>query len=94
MDEIDGSPINAVQRLALELMERDLDSLTDIELMNRSTDETWFIDLCINQLHRLPSEVEPIMGCREYTTLQAFFVVKQAQSRMTQSFQKASGNLA
>lgn len=86
----DGSRVNAVQRMALEMMDRDLDDLTDTELMNRSTDDTWFIDLCLDKLHRLPSEIEPIMGCREYTSLQAFFIVKQAQQRMTQSFAKAS----
>ena len=78
-----------MRRLALDLLERDIDDLSDVELMNRSTDDVWFIDLCLNTLHRLPSEVEPLMGCREYTTLQAYFVVKQAQSRMTASFKNA-----
>lgn len=88
LDE-DGDPENSVARLALELLERDIDDLTDAELFSRSTDETWFIDLCLDKLHRLPSEVEPLMGCREYTTLQAFYIIKQAQSRMAQSFAKA-----
>jgi hypothetical protein len=88
-DEIDGSEMNAVRRLALELLDRDIDDLSDSELMHRMTDEMWFVDLCLNQLHRLPSEVEPLMGCREYTTLQAYFVVKQAQSRMAASFKNA-----
>jgi hypothetical protein len=76
-----------VRREALALLERTADDLSDMELFGRLTDEGWYIDICIDQLHRLPSEVDPILGCREYTTLQARSIVKQAQSNLMQRFQ-------
>jgi hypothetical protein len=86
LDEIDGSELNAVRRVALELCERTIDDLTDLELFGRLTDDGWYLDLCVDSLHRLPSEVDPILGCREYTLLQARSIVKQAQDQMSRRF--------
>lgn len=81
-----------MRRRALELVgtSRTLDDLTDLELFARQTDDAWYIDLCIEQLHRLPSEIDPILGCREYTTLQARAIVQQARGEMMRMF--AGGN--
>jgi hypothetical protein len=76
-----------VRREALALLERTADDLSDMELFGRLTDDGWYIEICIEQLHRLPSEVDPILGCREYTTLQARSIVKQAQSNLMRRFQ-------
>lgn len=86
-DPIDGSELNAVRRRALELLERDDDDLTDAEVFaSEATDQFWFISLCVDQLHRLPSEVDPLLLCREYTLLQAHAVVRKAMSDMTKIF--------
>lgn len=90
LDEIDGSELNAVRRVALELCERTIDDLTDLDLFGRLTDDGWYLDLCIDSLHRLPSEVDPILGCREYTTLQARAIVRQAQAQLSQRFAGAT----
>lgn len=73
-------------RCALALVDRDLDDLTDLELFSRLSDEGWYIDLCVDQLHRLPSEIDPVLGCREYTMLQARAIVRQAQAVLMRKF--------
>lgn len=83
-DPIDGSEINAVRRLALELIARGEDDLTDMELMLRQPDDLWFADFCLTELRRLPSEVQ--IGMREYCALQARGVVKQAQDRLARTW--------
>ena len=81
-----------MRRRALELADRQrtLDDLTDMELFARQTDDAWYLDLCIDQLHRLPSEIDPILGCREYTTLQARAIVAQARSELMRTFANSS----
>ena len=85
LDE-DGDDNNAVRRLALALCGRTVDDLSDLELFGRLTDEGWYVDLCLDSLHRLPSEIDPILGCREYTLLQARQIVKQAQDQLSHQF--------
>lgn len=77
-----------MRRRALEIAtrERTLDDLTDMELFARQTDEAWYIDICIGDLHRLPSEIDPILGMREYVTLQARAIVAQARSELMRAF--------
>lgn len=75
-----------MRREALRLCARTIDDLTDMELFGRLTDEGWYVDLCVESLHRLPSEIDPILGMREYGVLQARSIVKQAQSLMMQRF--------
>jgi hypothetical protein len=87
-DEIDGSEVNAVRRRALELLTRSEDALTDAELFASQTDDYWYIDLCLEQLHRLPSEVDPLIGCREYTRLQAYYLVRRAIDDMQRLFRE------
>lgn len=70
---------------ALESLARTNNDLTDAELFASQTDEYWFVDLCMEQLHRLPSEINPIITCREYTKLQAYYIVKRAIADMQQS---------
>lgn len=86
VDEEDGSELNATLRKALELMERTIDDLTDVEVVLRQTDDGWFYDLCIGDLHRLPSEIDPLLGMREYCMLQARAIVKSAQAELTRVF--------
>jgi hypothetical protein len=81
-DPIDGSELNAVRRHVLELLSRTEDDMSDVELMARAPDSFWYIDMCLERLHRLPSEIDPLIGCREYTTLQAYALVKRAQEDM------------
>ena len=76
------------------MLQRTADDLTDAELFGRLTDEGWYVDVCLEQLHRLPSEVDPILGCREYTTLQARSLVKQAQSSLMRRFQNQSTGMS
>lgn len=70
---------------ALELLGRADDDLTDAELFARQGDPFWYIDLCLGQLHRLPSEVNPLLLCREYTEIQAYHLVKQAMQELQAS---------
>lgn len=85
LDEIDGSEINAVRRRAIELTEhKDEDEMTDLELFARAPEEFWYIDLCVDKLHRLPSEIDPVIGCREYTALQAHALITRAMGELMQ----------
>lgn len=70
----------------MELCDRELDDLTDQEVFARMTDDGWYMDLCLDMLHRLPSEVDPILGCREYTALHARAIVKAAQDQLMRAF--------
>lgn len=70
----------------MELMDRTIDDLTDVELMGRMPDELWYLDLCLESLGRLPSEIDPILLCREYTALQARGIVKRAMDEAARSF--------
>lgn len=63
--------------------------MTDVELMARSSDELWYVTLCLDDLHRLPSEVDPILTCREYTLLKARSIVLRAQQDLIQVYRKA-----
>jgi len=74
---------------ALELAGRTEDDLTDLEIVLRQRDELWFADFCIEELRRLPSEVEPVIGMREVMLIQARGVIKQAQRELAQVW---SGN--
>lgn len=85
VDDEDGSEINSVRARALESLSRTADDLTDAELFASQTDEYWFIGLALETLHRLPSEVSPLIGCREYTRLQAYSIVKRAISDLQRS---------
>lgn len=89
-DPEDGSELNAVRREALAMLERqqDIDDLTDVEVLSRSTDDLWYLDLCIDNLHRLPNEVDEVLLCREYTALRARSLVKAAQAKLIQTFGK------
>jgi hypothetical protein len=63
------------------------DDLTDAELfMQQATDDHWFVSLCIEDLHRLPSEINPILTMREYGVLQAHAIIKRAISDMQRAF--------
>lgn len=72
---------------ALKLIARDDDDLSDAELFARQGDEEyWFVDLCLESLHRLPCEIEPILLCREYTVLQAHSIIKRAMEGLSRTF--------
>lgn len=88
IDPIDGSEQNAVRRRALALLDLTHDDLSDAEMFAQQSDEYWYVDLCLEQLHRLPSEVDRILLCREYTALQAYQVVKRAIHDMQTLFRE------
>ena len=71
-----------MRELALKEVERSLDDFDATEYLLRTTDEFWFISYCLDQLHQLPSSVAAVMGCREYTTLQAHAIVKGVYERL------------
>jgi len=54
--------------------------------MQQATDDQWYVSLCLEDLHRLPSEINDILTMREYTLLQAHAVVKRAISDMQRAF--------
>jgi len=89
-DPEDGSPINAVQRQALALLDRTEDDMTDAELMGRASEEHWYMGLCMERFHRLPSEVDLVLGCREYTALRAHGVVARAIDDMQRKFRDSN----
>lgn len=76
-----------MRRLALELIERDDDELSDQEIFARSgADEFWYIQLCLETMHRLPSELDSVLLCREYTLLQAYHIIKKAMGSLVKTF--------
>lgn len=84
-DPEDDSEINAVRARALELIARTDDDLADVELFAQQGDPFWYVHLCLEQLHRLPSEIAPILLCREYTEIQAYHTVKRAMDELQMS---------
>lgn len=87
-DPIDGSEMNAVRAAALESLNRTDDDLTDREIFAAQPDEFWYIDLVLTTLHRLPSEVDPLLLCREYTELQAYSIVKKYMTQLINVFER------
>lgn len=90
LDPVDGSENSLARRTIMADLARTDDDLTDAEIVSRATDDFWYIDLCVDQLHRLPSEVDPILTCREYTHLQAYSLVKRTLHKLAQK--KAKNN--
>jgi hypothetical protein len=77
-----------VRTRALELADRDESELSDAEVLAQDADDTfWFIALCLSELHRLPSEISPILTCREYTELQAHAIIQKAMGELQRRFQ-------
>jgi hypothetical protein len=54
--------------------------------MQQATDDHWYVSLCIEDLRRLPSEINPILTMREYTLLQAHSIIKRAIADMQKAF--------
>jgi hypothetical protein len=82
--------MNTVRSQALSLLGRDDDELTDRELFaQQADDDFWYVGLCLEQLHRLPSEVNATLLCREYTELQAYQLVKRAMEALASEFATA-----
>lgn len=54
--------------------------------MQQATDDHWFVSLCLEDLHRLPSEINPILTMREYGVLQAHSIIKRAISDQQRLF--------
>ncbi len=88
-DPIDGSELNYVRRRAIEILGRTDDDLSDLELFARAPDAFWYVELCLEKLGRLPSEVDPLLGCREYTTIQAYHIVKKAMDEVAREWSNA-----
>lgn len=66
--------------------QRSLDDMSDVELFASQDEQFWYVDLCIERLHRLPSEIDPLLLCRTYTELQAYQIVKDAMTKLTRAF--------
>ncbi len=80
--------MNPVRTRALEIMARGDGDLTDAEILAQdANDDFWFISMAVETLQRLPSEVEPLLTCREYTTLQAHSIIRRAMGELTRRFQ-------
>jgi hypothetical protein len=78
-----------VRRTALDRLKRTDDDLTDAEIFARQgNDDFWFVDLCLEKLHRLPIEVEPLLLCRHHTELQAYHVIRSAMADLARAFQE------
>lgn len=71
-----------VREKALELLGQTLDDLTDAEYLGMGTDEGWFLGLCLDTMHRLPSEVEATLTAREYELLKARALVQTAYAKV------------
>lgn len=81
--------MNAVRREALNLLARTDDDLSDRELFaQQATDEYWYVDLALTQFHRLPSEMDRVLLCREYTVLQAHSVIQRAMTILREMFKE------
>ena len=89
-DPIDGSEQNAALRRAFELVDRTIDDLTDAEVILRQTDEGWFVNFCLDELRRLPSEVEPFITMRECTLIQARGIARAAQAELARVWSSAT----
>ena len=88
-DPIDGSEMNAVRRAALESLDRADDDLTDREIFAQQADDSfWFIELCLETLHRLPIEIDPLLLCRHYTELQAYHIIKKVMTGLIRTFEE------
>lgn len=57
---------------------RTSDDLSDAEDLQRQTDAFWWMSYCRDNYHRLPSELDPLIGMREYTDIQAHALVERA----------------
>jgi hypothetical protein len=80
--------MNPVRTRALEIMAREDTDLTDAEILARdANDDFWFVSLALESLHRLPSEVEPLLSMREYGVMQAHSMVQRAMTELTRRFQ-------
>jgi len=86
-DPIDGSEMNAVRRAALESLNRSEDDLTDRELFAQQDDQFWYIEMCMETLHRLPHEIDPLLLMRQYTELQAYHIIKRAMTGLIRTFE-------
>jgi hypothetical protein len=79
--------MNPVRTRALELAQREESELSDAEVLAQDgTDDFWFVSLTIEQLHRLPSEIDPILTMREYGTLQAHSIIRKAMMELQRRF--------
>lgn len=85
-----------VQSYARELAYREVDNnrITEEVSLTSITVPYWFTDFCIEKLHRLPSEVEQYMTCREYTHLQAYYIVKGAYAVLGNKAQRHAASAA
>lgn len=79
--------MNPVRTLALELAERDEAELSDAEVLAQDADDQfWYVSLVTETLHRLPSEIDPILTMREYCTLQAHSIIRKAMTELQRRF--------
>lgn len=62
--------------------------MTDAEIFAQQDEAFWYIDLCLQTLHRLPCEIDALLTCRAYTEMQAYSVIKRAMEALTRAFQE------
>lgn len=91
---VDGYADHPVRTKALELLGQTLDDLTDAEYLGMGTDEGWWLSLCLDTMHRLPSEVEPTLTAREYELLKARALVQTAYSKVLEEHRESQRRAA
>lgn len=82
-DPVDGDTNSPVRELALQLMARHTDDLSDAEHLLRQTDRYWWLNYCLERWHTTPDRVDRWLLCREHTWLQAHAIVSDAYRRLT-----------
>lgn len=72
---------------ALRSLTRTEADMSDAELFDQQAEQYWYINMCLTTLHRLPSEIDQLLLCREYTELQAYAIVQRtiAQAKRDRS---------
>lgn len=63
--------------------------MSDLEHLQRTTDDYWFISVCIEKLHRLPSELEDI-GMSQVCLLRAYGIVSNAYDHVVRGYMRRS----
>lgn len=68
--------------MALTLIARAPDDLTDAEHLLRQTDAYWWWSVCLDRWGLPPERVDQWLLCREFTALQAAGIVADAYQRL------------
>lgn len=70
--------------MALWLLSRADDDLTDLEHLTRTEPAHWWYRWCLSNLHAPPHWIDPLITMRQYTDIQAHELVSNALERAVQ----------